>query len=247
MNLSKVAKTNMSYLQNLYHKGITGYPRTENDLFRKTHDMLPHPKLFEYGPNFLPIKETDHRLTKKSALFFLSYVRIMSPANIENFAATIEKYFTDTLSFKSRALKKEGLDFVYELKGYMVENKLLQEDIVEINASLYSESKRRKYAISEIVSLRFIKAPKEESRIRKLAPRPLSTIDKTQKRKEDELRSEMERRKRVDEYYSAIIRHSSLRDALVEFRRIERIRVELESSKEAELAIAQRTEKGGAV
>jgi hypothetical protein len=107
----------MNYLQKIYKLGIIDYPRVDNDYHKDNfYQLLPHPKLFEFGNKFTPIKE-EKLSVKDNPLLYLNHLKIVSPANVINFSRVFFLYFNRSIEFKPK--KKEEYEKIVDTYNFL--------------------------------------------------------------------------------------------------------------------------------
>lgn len=149
MSFHKQVKKSMNELQASYQAGLQNYPRVENTYIKNndTFDFFPHKPLKPYSIFLTPIKKQKIKLNKKTSLLFLSEQRMITPAQADDFAKTIDEFFDADLNFINNNKKLE-LQNLFTLVNKFLENEFKTRDAVEqknkfinINKNIYKQNK----------------------------------------------------------------------------------------------------------
>lgn len=232
MNLTKRVRQTLRELDVTYRAGVHQYPRIDNNFIAasKAFDMYPHPPFsIGAGSKFHELTGETLTVNKKGSLLFLSLLRLMSPANIPNYADFIDSFFDDDLSFLNAEKEKEALRIIDELAVFMQNDEVTQQDIISEYESIFTSSKQRNFSLYKMDSLSF--ETEEESRIPKYIPKAIHILDGTV----DENLSHKD-------YYTRLKKKQRLTDALREYDILKQCELSAaeEMSKQLDLALERR-------
>lgn len=193
-------------MQHLYKCGIIGYSRLDNNFIKDklAYDMYPHPKLELNSEFFSEVIGDDVKINKKNSLLFLTILRVMSAANIENYAEFIDEFFDDELNYKDKNTEDLAQSIMKSLSSFLESNQIGQEEICVLYGNIFNISKARSYSHYKTDSVSFY--PDSLTRINKLIPYEIdsSTLD-------EDLNIETD-------YYDKLKIRGSLSDILNEYR-----------------------------
>lgn len=232
MNLAKKVRQTLRELDVTYRAGVNQYPRIDNNFIAasKAFDMYPHPPFsIGAGSKFHELAGETLSINKRGSLLFLSLLRLMSPANIPNYADFIDSFFDDNLLFISAEKEREALKIIDELAIFMQDDEVTQQDIISEYESIFTSSKQRNLSLYKMDSFSF--ETEDESRIPKYIPKAIHVLD-----------GSVAENLNHKDYYRRLKKKQRLSDALREYDSLKQCELTAaeEMNKQLDLALDRR-------
>lgn len=139
-----LVKKATNFLQLAYTNNAIAYPRVDNDFVKKSKmDLFPHPPMRRFSEPFYPIKvrsDSKIQLNKKSALLFLSMLRVVSPSTMASTAKILDVFFDDDLNFVSDQAHNKFLKIKQIFSEYCEKNAVTTKTLVGYPLEFYSDA-----------------------------------------------------------------------------------------------------------
>ena len=116
--------------------------------------MFPHPEMPHLNKKMKPLDFNKFQINKKNSLLFLSLIRSVTPATIEDMAEVVDEFFEDDLSVRPE--KEEEYKAIIEDKNeFFVENGLDANSLSEMQQDIYVQSQMKKIMLCEVDEVYF--------------------------------------------------------------------------------------------
>lgn len=144
LTMAKKMKKGLNYLSTAYYSGSIAYSRVDNSFIRKDSrmDMYPHPRMTQLNRKFEPLETKKPFIVKKENLpVFLSALKIMSPALIEETFLYVDYFLDDKLKPRKDKIK-EIEKIIEDIDSFSKKEKMRDLDMVKLRIDFFQESRR---------------------------------------------------------------------------------------------------------